>query len=62
MTLNWRVPSRPCVGSYERRDAALGLGVPRGDLITTCHMVVCDPPSSGELVGILFLQTTGLHQ
>jgi hypothetical protein len=26
-----------------------GRGVPRGNLITMCHMVVCDSPSDDEL-------------
>jgi hypothetical protein len=25
-----------------------GRGMPRGDLITMCHVVVCDPPSDNE--------------
>jgi hypothetical protein len=49
MTLDRRVPSRPCVGSHERCNVALDWGVPQGDLITMCHMVECDPSSIGEL-------------
>jgi hypothetical protein len=61
MTLDQRVPSRPCVSdSHERRGVALELGVPRGDLITTYHVVVCDP-SSGDESGrnLIVFQTEG---
>jgi hypothetical protein len=72
-TLDRRVTSRPCVGLYGRCGVVSGRGMPRGDLITMCHVVVCDPPSDNESgrdpclsdatsrVGILAFQTVGLR-